>query len=963
MDQQRWNRIEELFHAASAMGEEDREAYVAAACAGDDALQAEVLSLLNADGQGDSLLHAEVSRAAANVVGVKEASHGDRIGAYRVLRPLGRGGMGAVYLAERADDTFRKQVAIKLVKAGFGTEESLRRFRAERQILAKLEHPHIARLLDGGAADEGQPYVVMEFVDGKPLLEYCREKQLGLRARLMLFQQICGAVQYAHQNLIVHRDIKPGNVLVNAEGVAKLVDFGIAKLLAEDPIAATATQSFERLLTPEYASPEQVRGEPISTASDVYSLGALLYELLAGRPPLEFAARTALEVERVVTSQEPQAPSVRSGNRALAGDLDNIVLMALRKEPERRYASAAALSADVQRHLDGYPVLAREEGVLYRSAKFVRRNRMGVAAAALFAVLLVGFVVTVVRERNAANRERMKAEQVSKFLVKSFELANPSEARGRQVTAREIVDQGVARIDGELRDQPGVQTTMMNTLAEVYFSLGLSKESLALNERAMQRARQAGLAESVEMADLLSQRSYILREAGQYETAQEKMTEALAMLGRVAPRDDDRRASYLRSYGPLLYMTGDYAQSEKVLREALLLRRRVSGENHEEVVWNLSNLARAMMDQKKYQEALEPAEQSRALALRMYGEMHESVMASYNRIGVANYYLKRLDAAEAAFRKAVETGRKLYGPENRNVASNLNGLGAVLEAAGRLSEAVAVHRESIAVFRKAYGGNHPVLAQSLMTFSTALHQNGDHEEEAEVAKEAMEMAAATVGKDSLRYANGSGHFARSRADLGDFEGSARAYETAVQIRRKTADETDETTLGLLVMMAAAGRIAGRCGAMEPLLKKAIAMNADAEAAVQKTQRDEARVQLAACALDRGEHAEAERVLRDVLSHNHENRMKLRVLPAAQYHLGRLLLATGRTAEAEPLLAAANETFAKRGYPLERALAGLAYARCLRALGRSDAAEMEKDARSRLAEFQRYAVVRAALAER
>ncbi|NUN52701.1 MAG: tetratricopeptide repeat protein [Planctomycetaceae bacterium] len=302
-------------------------------------------------------------------------------------------------------------------------------------------------------------------------------------------------------------------------------------------------------------------------------------------------------------------------------------------------------------------------------------------------------------------------------------------------------------------------------------------------------------------------------------------------------------------------MTGDFAESEKVLREALALRRRVSGENHDEVIWNLSNLARAMMDQKKYEEALKPAEQSLALALRMYGGTHESVMASYNRIGVANYYLKRLDAAEAAFRKAVDTGRKLYGPENRNVASNLNGLGAVLEAAGRLKEAVVVHRESIAVFRKAYGGNHPVLAQSLMTFSTALHQNGDHEEEAAVTKEALEMAAATVGKGSPRYANGSGHYARSRADLGDFEGSVRAYETAIQIRRKTTDEKDETTLGLLVMMAAAGRIAGRCREMEPLLEKAIVMNAGVEEAVQKTQRDEARVQLAACALDRGEDAE------------------------------------------------------------------------------------------------------------
>jgi len=962
MDPQRWQRIEELFHAASTMEAGRQETYLAAECGGDEALREEVLSLLGASGRGDSMLQAEVGRAAADAVGVRETVAGERIGAYRVLRPLGRGGMGAVYLAERADDTYHKQVAIKLVRAGFGTEESLRRFRAERQILAKLEHAHIARLLDGGASEDGQPYVVMEYVDGRPLLEYCREQGLGLRARLGLFLQICGAVQYAHQNLIVHRDIKPGNVLVNTEGVAKLVDFGIAKLLAEDPIASTATQSFERLLTPEYASPEQVRGETISTASDVYSLGALLYELLTEKPPLEFASRTAVEIERVITTVEAVAPSVRSGNRALAGDLDNIVLMALRKEAGRRYASASALSEDIQRYLDGYPVQAREEGLTYRAAKFVRRNRVGVAAAALFAVMLAGFVTTVIRERNSANRERVKAEQVSKFLVKSFELANASETRGRQVTAREVLEQGVARLDKELRDQPGIQTTLMDTIAEAYLSLGLLKDSVRLNGQAMEKAKQAGLGESLEMADLLSQRSYLLRESGQYKPARESMQEAFAMLARVAGRDDNRRASYLRSYGPLLYISGEPAEAEKVLREALALRRKLSGVNHEEVVWNLANLSRALTDQRKYEEAMAAAKEALRVGRQSQGEVSEAVLAAYNRIGVASYHMRRAADGETAFRSAIEVGTKLFGPEHKEVASNWNGLGAVLELAGKQQEALVAHRESIAIFRKVYGGSHPVLAQTLATFSSALHRAGAHEEEAAVTEEAVEMVRTTVGKDNARWSNANAHLARSRADRGDFEGSVRAYEEAIRFRRKTTDAKDETTLGYLVMMSGVARLAGQCARVEPLLREAVELNRDAQAAVQKTQRDEAMTLLAACALDRGEMEGAEKTLRQVLAEQTENRMQPRLFPVVRYQLGRVLMKTGRAAEAEPLLKAAYEKLrGVESYPVDRALGQLAYARCLRALGK-DAGALEREARAALAGMQRYAVVSAALSE-
>ena len=395
---ERWARVKELFEAAVDLDPNQRAAFLEKECGGDEALRSEIESLLKSDEQTGGFIEQPAFAIPRDLFpdNVEEPFVGRQFGAYQVIREIGRGGLGAVYLAARADDEYRKQVAIKVIRRGLDTDDIIRRFRNERQILAQLDHPNIARLIDGGTTDDGLPYFVMEYVNGEPINAYCDANALPTTERLTLFRKVCAAVTYAHQNLVIHRDLKPSNILVTQEGEPKLLDFGIAKLLGTGDELFTQTIPALRVMTPEYASPEQVKGEKITTTSDVYSLGVLLYELLTGQRPYRLKTRTPEEIARAITEQEPERPSTAvtradpgslqspiRNSKSLRGDLDNIVLMAMRKEPARRYSSVGQFSEDIRRHLEGLPVVARKDTVRYRSEKFVKRHKVGVAAAAL----------------------------------------------------------------------------------------------------------------------------------------------------------------------------------------------------------------------------------------------------------------------------------------------------------------------------------------------------------------------------------------------------------------------------------------------------------------------------------------------------------------------------------------------------------------------------------------------------
>ena len=505
----RFARVQALFDEAVVLASAERAALVERVRK-DNPADAAALARLLRFADTDPDLGASIRALAGRVHG--EYEPGALLGRYRILRELARGGMGIVYLAERADHEFAQQVAVKVLSRAVLSADALARLRSERQILALLEHPNICRLHDGGTTDDGVPYLVMEYIEGERIDRYCDRAQLSTRDRLALFLQLCDAVQLAHRNLIIHRDIKPSNVLVTGDGTPKLLDFGIAKLLDQDamPHTVAVTRADMRLATPEHASPEQLRGEPITTVSDVYALGVLLYQLLTGRFPYEFASRRPGEIERIVCETEPErpstavtrpapagedtpAPAVRATARAtvparlrreLGGDLDNIVLTCLAKEPARRYESVSALADDIRNYLGHRPVRARAQSFGYRLGKFARRQRLGLAVAGVLVAMSVFYGVTLVSQRDRATLEATKARQVSGFLVHLFESASPEVAGAQTVTAGDLLDEGardIERLDG----QPDVQAELYRVMGRSYTALGMTDRSLPLLERAL----------------------------------------------------------------------------------------------------------------------------------------------------------------------------------------------------------------------------------------------------------------------------------------------------------------------------------------------------------------------------------------------------------------------------------------------------------------------------------------------
>ncbi len=513
MTPQHWQRIEVLFQAALEHQPEARIAYLKTACVADDNLYAELEALLLAHEKASNFIEKPAFKARAfepsrdlHADADEQANDlaGRRIGSYRILREIGRGGMGAVFLATRDDDEYQKQVAIKLIKRGMDTDLILRRFKNERQILASLEHPHIARLIDGGSTVEGLPYLVMEYVEGTPIDSYCDQKKLSTSERLKLFRQVCSAVHYAHQNLVIHRDLKPSNILVTPDGTPKLLDFGIAKLLnpGSDFRTMDATETEMRMMTPNYASPEQVRGEPITTVSDVYALGVLLYELLTGHRPYHLKSRAPHEVLKAVLEEVPEKPSTaitrqeeasstdgtnsvrltaelvsktRDGQpdrlrRRLKGDIDNIVLMALRKEPQRRYLSVEQFSEDIRRHLEGLPVLARTATLSYRTGKFIKRNKLAVAATAIVLLTLIGGIVATAREARLANRRFNEVRKLAHSVLFDYHDAIANLPGSTPVRERLIKD--ALEYLNNLAQEAGNDRLLQREIANAYRKIG-----------------------------------------------------------------------------------------------------------------------------------------------------------------------------------------------------------------------------------------------------------------------------------------------------------------------------------------------------------------------------------------------------------------------------------------------------------------------------------------------------------
>ena len=622
LSRERWTRVCALFDAASVLDRDARAAYLDAACPDDAGVRAEVEALLACDHPGDAALDTGIRRAIGDVAAsLTPAPHPARIGPYRVVSHIGDGGMGAVYLAER-DGDFNPRVAVKVIR-GFAGEDGVRRFRAERQMLASLQHPGIARLLDGGTTEGGLPYLVMEHVDGLPIDVYCERHGLSVAQRVVLFRLVCDAVSHAHRSLVVHRDIKPSNILVTADGAPKLLDFGIAKLLDDEGGTGTPTAPSRRLLTPDYASPEQVSGDPITTSSDVYALGVLFFELLTGTRPLRFASRGAAEIARVVGSEAAPRPSVAAATpriaRELAGDLDTIVLAALEKDPARRYVSVDRLSDDLQRFLERRPILARPATWRYRARRFVRRHRAATAAAALFLVVVAAFAVALTVSGRRAARERDVAERVTTILIRLLsESPSPSSAAGT-ITARDLVDRGVAQVRRDLGDQPALQARLFETLGAIYAGLGLVDRAQAVLQESVAAGRAAGGADSQAGARTMWRLAEALRDRGRYAEAEPLARGAFEMSSRLFGTRNPQSAQTLNTLGMILHARGRQDEAAPMFLQATEIFRDTLGPDHPMVSAGLANTAMSRRDRGDLAGAEPMAREALALRNRMFG--------------------------------------------------------------------------------------------------------------------------------------------------------------------------------------------------------------------------------------------------------------------------------------------------------------------------------------------------------
>jgi len=750
----RWQRLQALFDALIAVAPGEREAWLAEREPDPD-LRREALSLADAD----STVHdgiAERLRGVAEDLGDQPES-GTRLGSYRLLREIGSGGMGTVFLAERVDAEFDRQVAIKLIR-GIATADARQRLRRERQILADLNHPNIAALLDGGTSDAGQPYLVMEYIEGASITRYCQSRSLPRRQRLRLFQQICRAVHYAHQRLVIHRDLKPANVLVRDDGTPALLDFGIAKLL-DAQHSGQQTQTGVPWFTPAYASPEQRAGRPVSTATDVYGLGALLYELVLDQVPAP-AADGSL----------PAPSSMALPDQArIDRDLDIIIGKATHPEPDRRYGSAEALANDLERYLRGQPIQAAPDSLRYRLGKFARRHRWGVAAAAAGIALALVFTWRLAVERDRALRaeaqarsESATAEQVIEYLVSLFEEAAPESSGDRPVTPRDLVDRGRTELDHRLADRPLQRIRLLGALGDIYERLGLTDQAIGTLEAAVALQRETD-ADDRRMAALLQElaRSYAL--AQRFDLAATHVEEAGRLFERIGT-EPVQMAELLGSKAFYLTNLGRNEEAVTAGRSGLALAELAGGPDGEDAAVAASMLANALTAGGQLDEARATAERAVAILRRIKAADDDLLISALGHLSQIVYAQGDIAANERLLREMLAARVDRYPPDSARITTVRNELGRSLYRQDRLREATAEFSTIVAAMRGQKEDAGYLVA--LNNLASLLETMGDHAAAEPMFREVLELSEADGVGPSPRLATFRQNLGRSLLLLG-----------------------------------------------------------------------------------------------------------------------------------------------------------------------------------------------------
>lgn len=816
-----WKQVREVLDQALDLRPEARQAFIDARCPGTD-LKRQVLSVLNAY-ESETLDFSPKARAEKSSETTEPQDSppelyvpGSTIGPYRIEEKIGAGGMGAVFSATRSDETFDKKVALKVVQRRWASDDELRRFRSERQILADLSHPSIAQLLDGGNTPEGRPYLVMEYVEGVTIDTYCKRYHPTLDQRLDLFRQVCDAVQFAHQNLIVHRDLKPANILVNESGQVKLLDFGIAKVLDSSDFAMTVleTRPGSAPMTLAYASPEQVQGQAVTTATDVYALGLLLFELLTGERPYQFEGSNLIDAAEAICRRDVTSPSARlrgmsssDGNdpgsnaspppwRRIQGDLDAIVLKALAKDPRERYAGAGQMAEDLDRFQRFQPVRARQGTLVYRARKFLARNRAPIAVLATIFTILVASIALLASQGNELRRQRDQARTVSDWFARLFESPDPFRSYGATITARQLLDKGRASIEDELAGEPLVLGRLLQVLARTYLNLGSLDEAATLADRAL--GLEAPGEDPAEEFRLIALRTKVAFRQRQLPAALDFAEQGLALGPQVARLAPEAHVELLKYKAKSLLFLTKFEAAEKALLQALQQAEDVAAQ--EVVADLLISLSEVQNIRQKYSLALESAEQAIELMQDAESNLHPIALAAERHY--AEIALEKIGFEESKRRllDVIDRHRRLDADVSRNLVACYRTLAVICERSGHLEDAESYYRETLRIGQEAWGELHPDLLIAIENLAKVRLAAGDIAEAESLLRRALVIAAREPGKDSHPYGIALQLKGQIEAAKGETKNAETSYLEALERLEASVGPNHEHTVEILASL-------------------------------------------------------------------------------------------------------------------------------------------------------------------
>jgi len=806
MESSRWNQIQAVFHGAADLPKSEQRGFVEEACAGDEEMVTDVLSLLGEDERGPSFLDRNVADVAHEVL--YEDSSGSiplrEFGPYRIVRVLGEGGMGVVYLAERTD--LHSLVAVKILRDAWLSPARRERFATEQRTLAQLNHPSIARLYDANTFADGTPWFVMEYVEGFPLIEYANLRQCTLNERLKLFRAVCEAVQYAHGHAVIHRDLKPSNILVKGDGSVRLLDFGIAKQMEAFDAPVDQTRTSLRLMTPAYAAPEQIRGERVGIYADVYSLGVILYELLTGHPPYDLTNLAPSRAEAVITERDPEKPSVAAARAAQSpsgpppvaavsndawSELDVLCLKTMHKDPDRRYRSVEALIRDLDHFLRREPLEARPDRATYRIGKFLRRNRRTVTAAALVFVgvvtLVIFYTVRLTRARNAAIAEAERTQRVQRFMENLFQGGDEDAGPTDDLRVVTLLDRGAEQARG-LDTDPAVQADLYQTLGSSYQHLGKFEQAGALYNSALDKRKVLYGDDSAQVAETLTSLTLLRRDEGKMKEAENFGRDALAMAKRHLPANHPEVANAESAFGQVLvaegnytaaipvleeayrvqsapgapvadlgttmtelanaeFYTGHYVQSDTLNRHILEMDRKAFGPNHPNVAEDLINLGAIQYEWGHYAEAENYDRQALQIGQAWWGKDHPEASSFMTLLGRSLVAEGKLDEASDILQQALRIQERVYGRENTRAASTVSELGKVALQRGKLDEAEADFTRSLEIWKTVYNGKHYYIGIALSNLGGVAMERKQYSRAESYFRETLAMYAQTLPAD------------------------------------------------------------------------------------------------------------------------------------------------------------------------------------------------------------------------